>query len=130
MGDNLPSNDSTVSPMSLNAALSVEAKAEDKLVSKEGVSYETLNYQSLIRPLIDEVLPVLALRPKWHTPSKNHCTRRFDIVHVLDMLVKDSWTHADCLIEVSDSSARFAFGVSIKQVCMPRLKVELDPGHP
>jgi len=68
--------------------------------------------------------------PKWYTPSKDHRTRGLDIVHVLDILGKYGRTHADSLIEVSDSLARFAFGVSVKETCMPRLELELDLGHP
>jgi hypothetical protein len=76
------------------------------------------------------MLRLLTPRPKWYTPSKDYRTRGFDIVHVLDILAKYGRTHADSLIEVSDSLARFAFGVSVKEACMPRLKLELDPGHP
>lgn len=76
------------------------------------------------------MFPLLTLRPKWYTPSKDYRTRGLDIVHVLDILPKYGRTHADSLIEVSDSLARFAFGVSVKEVCMSRLKLELDPGHP
>ena len=73
---------------------------------------------------------LLTPRQKWYTPSKDYCTRRLDVVHVLDILPKYGRTHADSLIEVRDSLARFAFGVSVKEVCISRLKVELDPGHP
>lgn len=46
------------------------------------------------------------------------------------MFAKYGRTHADSLIEVSDSLARFSFGVIVKEVSIPRLKLELDPGHP
>lgn len=69
-------------------------------------------------------------RPKWYTPSKDYRTRGLDIVHVFDILAEYGRTHANGLIEVSDSLARFAFGVCIKEACMPRLKLKLDPGHP
>lgn len=65
-----------------------------------------------------------------YTPSKDYRTRRFDIVHVLDVFAKHGRTHADSLIEVSDSLARLSFGVIVKEVSIPRLKLELDPGHP
>lgn len=71
-----------------------------------------------------------SLGRKRYTPSKDYRTRGLDIVHVLDILAKYGRTHANSLIEVCDSLARFAFGMSVKEVCMPRLKLKLDPGHP
>jgi len=46
------------------------------------------------------------------------------------MLAKYGRTHADSLIEVSNSFARCTLGVSVKEACVQRLKLELDPSHP
>ena len=104
------------------------------MVSEECVWYEMSNSQSLTRALFEESpakdAAMSSPMPKWHTPSKDDRTCGFDIVHVLDILAKYGWTHADGLIEVRNSSAWFAFGVSLKQASMPRLKFELDAGHP
>lgn len=95
-----------------------------------------LNFQSLTCRLIEDVQRAVLLAAsapqdqKWYIPSKDYRTRGLDIVHVLDILAKDGRTHANSLIEVSDSLARFALGVSVKEACMPRLKLKLDPGHP